>query len=73
VGHQEGVGDSAAESTWPRRVVDIESYWGQCCQVMLVITLCRCRVILIMMLLSHASDDVVLMPSHVDNGATESC
>jgi hypothetical protein len=42
VGHQEGVGDSAAESTWPRHVVDIESYWGQCCQVMLVITLCRC-------------------------------
>jgi hypothetical protein len=39
-------GDDAAEATWPRCDVDVESYWQQ-----------RNRVMLATMLLSHAGDD----------------
>jgi hypothetical protein len=33
--------DGAAEATWPRRDVDAESCWRQCCCVMLATTLSR--------------------------------
>jgi hypothetical protein len=31
--------DDVTEATWPRHDVDVESYWQQCCRVMLVTTL----------------------------------
>jgi hypothetical protein len=34
-------GDGAAEASWPRRDVDIESCWWHCCQVMLAMALPR--------------------------------
>jgi hypothetical protein len=34
-------GDGAAEATWPRRDVDVESYWRRCYRVMLVTALLR--------------------------------
>jgi hypothetical protein len=32
-------GDGAARATWPWRYVHTESWWHQCCQVMLATTL----------------------------------
>jgi hypothetical protein len=32
-------GDGVAEATWPRRDVDVESCWRQCCRVMLATAL----------------------------------
>jgi hypothetical protein len=59
VGHQEGAGDGAIESTWLRCIVDTESCWPQCCRVMLAMVLCRYQVMLMTVLPSHASNGVV--------------
>jgi hypothetical protein len=32
-------GDGAAETTWPRRDIDTESCWQQCCRLTLVMVL----------------------------------
>jgi hypothetical protein len=34
-------GDGAAEMTWPRRIVDVKSYWRQCYRVMMAMALLR--------------------------------
>jgi hypothetical protein len=57
-------GDGAIGATWPRRDVDVETCWRQCCRVMLAMVLpgdmatvpCRCRVMLATMLLRHAGE-----------------
>jgi hypothetical protein len=36
--------------------VPVESCWRQCYCIILVMALCRCRVMLAMVLLSHADD-----------------
>jgi hypothetical protein len=53
-------GDGAAEVTWPRRDVDVESCWRRHCRGDLAVMRCRCRVMLTMVL-----------PSHIDYGAVE--
>jgi hypothetical protein len=60
-------GDGAARATSPRRDVDAESCWRQCYRVMLATVLpgdlamarCRCRVMWVMVLSSHAGDGPV--------------
>jgi hypothetical protein len=54
------VGNGAAEVTWPRRDVDVESYWRWRYRVMLAMTLPR--------RLGHSA---LLMPSHDGDGVTE--
>jgi hypothetical protein len=52
-------GDDATGATWSRLDIYIESYWRQCCQVMLATTqpgrLGHCA----MSMLSHAGDNAV--------------
>jgi hypothetical protein len=57
-------GDGTAGATWPRCDVDAESCWRHYCQGMLATALlgdwgvvrCRCRVMLVTILPSHAGD-----------------
>jgi hypothetical protein len=59
------VGNGVAEVTWSWHDITIESCWRWCCWVMLAMTLssdfvvapCRWRVMIVMMLPSHAGDD----------------
>jgi hypothetical protein len=48
--------DSAADATWPRCDIIVESCWQQCCRVMLETVRCRWQVMLAIMLLSHTRD-----------------
>jgi hypothetical protein len=48
--------DGAAEATWPRRNVDVESWWRWRYRGDLTVAWCRCRVMLTTILPSHAGD-----------------
>jgi hypothetical protein len=49
-------GDDAAGATWPRRDVDAESCWQRRYRGDLTVALCKCRVMLAMVLSSHVGD-----------------
>jgi hypothetical protein len=48
--------NNATGVTWPYRDVDAESCWWRCCRANSVVMRCKCRVIQVMMLQSHAGD-----------------
>jgi hypothetical protein len=78
-------GDGAVGVTWPRHDVDVDSCWRWRCWGDLAAALHRCRVMLAMVLSSHAGDGTTesttrcrcrvklatVLLSHVGNGAAE--
>jgi hypothetical protein len=55
--------DSAAEATGPRRDVDVESLWRQCCRVMLAMML-QLNFVLVVVRLRSPRDQCIDVLSH---------
>jgi hypothetical protein len=56
--------DDAAKSTWPRRDVDAESCWQQCCQVMLTLALQLKVVLVVVRLCSPRAQSIEVLSHH---------
>jgi hypothetical protein len=56
-------GDGVVETTWPRCDVGLESYWRQCCRVMLAMAL-QLKVVLAVIMLHSLRDRIIEVLSH---------
>jgi hypothetical protein len=62
------VGDEAAEVTWPRCDIDVESCWRQCYRVMLAMVLQLNIVLVVVCLHSSRAESIDVLSHHEEVG-----